>query len=289
MYRCNLFIIIIYVKYYFIKLDTLYEEFVKKWKVVLLAVPSALYVVQNNLQYIATSNLPAEVFQVLSNLKIVTTAILSVLMLNRILTVNQWIAIASLTAGVGIVRLHLPRVVATTSDTINPVIGFISILLMVSLSGFAGVFFEKVLKTTSASIWIRNIQLALIGIVISTIAMYIRDGDIVEREGMYKGYDLVVWSVIVLSALGGLVVAVVVKYADNVIKGFAAAIALVISCFVSVAIMHDGDFSLMFMFGATMVLVSSIVYSNNQPIKDAKTNSNKEIQYEMVPQNEPKN
>ncbi len=263
------------------------EEFVKKWReLVLLAVPSGLYVIQNNLQYVATSNLPAEVFQVLANLKIVTTAILSVLMLNRVLTVNQWIAIACLTAGVGIVQTSFAKDGGANNDTINPLIGFIAILGMVSLSGFAGVFFEKVLKTTAASIWVRNIQLALIGIVISTIAMYIRDGEAIERYGIYKGYDWVVWTVITLSALGGLVVAVVVKYADNVIKGFAAAISLVLSCFVSVAIMHDGDMSLMFIIGATMVFISSIVYNNNQPPK--ATNAAKDVKYEMVPQNEPK-
>ena len=48
-----------------------------------LIIPSALYVIQNNLQYIAMSNLRAEVFQVLSQMKIITTALLSVIMLEK--------------------------------------------------------------------------------------------------------------------------------------------------------------------------------------------------------------
>jgi len=250
--------------------DTLNEECIKKWReFALLAVPSGLYVVQNNLQYLASSNLPAEVFQVLSNLKIVTTAILSVLMLNRTLSNYQWFSIVALTIGVGIVQTSFAKGSSTTDNsTINPVVGFVAVLGMVSISGFAGVFFEKVLKTTAASIWVRNIQLALIGMIISTIAMYIKDGEQVQLEGFYKGYDWLVWTVVCLAALGGLVVAVVVKYADNVIKGFAAAIALVISCFVSVAVLHDGDFNVGFMIGATTVLSASIIYSNNPPKVD---------------------
>ncbi len=56
--------------------------------------------------------------------------------------------------------------------------------------------------------------------------------------------------------------AVVVKFADNVIKGFATAIALVISSFVSISILHDSEFTLMFALGASLVLGSSVVYSN---------------------------
>lgn len=51
------------------------KEFVEGWRDFLkLFVPSGLYVIQNNLQYIAASNLPADLFQVLCQMKIITTA-----------------------------------------------------------------------------------------------------------------------------------------------------------------------------------------------------------------------
>jgi len=41
----------------------------------------------------------------------------------------------------------------------------------------------------------------------------------VREDGFFFGYNSMVWTVIFLQAVGGLVVAVVVKYADNILKG----------------------------------------------------------------------
>jgi UDP-sugar transporter A1/2/3 len=59
-------------------------EFIEGWKDFLsLTIPSGLYVIQNNLQYVASSNLSAAVFQVLSQMKIITTAVFAVILLGR--------------------------------------------------------------------------------------------------------------------------------------------------------------------------------------------------------------
>ena len=41
------------------------------------------------------------------------------------------------------------------------------------------------------------------------------------------------WYLVALNAIGGLIVAVVVKYADNILKGFACSMAIIITCMVS--------------------------------------------------------
>jgi len=41
----------------------------------------------------------------------------------------------------------------------------------------------------------------------------------IEKNGFFYGYDSLVWLIILIQAFSGLLVAVVVKYADNILKG----------------------------------------------------------------------
>jgi len=58
------------------------------------------------LQYVAASNLDVPTFQVTYNLKILTTALFSVILLRRRLSPQKWGALALLFAGVAIVQLQ---------------------------------------------------------------------------------------------------------------------------------------------------------------------------------------
>jgi UDP-sugar transporter A1/2/3 len=62
-----------------------------------LMVPSILYTLQNSLQYFSMSRLSAPVFQVLYQMKIITTAVFSVTLLARKITGLQWMSVVALT------------------------------------------------------------------------------------------------------------------------------------------------------------------------------------------------
>ncbi|KAL7809561.1 nucleotide-sugar transporter domain-containing protein [Trichoderma gracile] len=72
------------------------------WK---LVVPGVFYTLQNILQYVAIENLDAVHFQVLYQLKILTTALFSVYLLSRPLGFKRWLSLIVLTLGVSIVSL----------------------------------------------------------------------------------------------------------------------------------------------------------------------------------------
>ncbi|KAI0133698.1 UDP-galactose transporter [Xylariales sp. AK1849] len=72
------------------------------WK---LAIPAALYTLQNTLQYVAIENLDPIHFQILFQLKILTTALFTVTMLGRSLSPKRWVSLLILTLGVSIVSI----------------------------------------------------------------------------------------------------------------------------------------------------------------------------------------
>lgn len=136
-----------------------------------ISIPSGLYVIQNNLQYIAVSNLPASLYQVLSQMKIVTTAIFSVIMLSKKLTSLQWCAVFSLTCGVGLVQYSQTK--SSDSAVIESYnIGLLAIFVSSLTSGFAGVYFEKVLKSGYLDLWTRNVHLSFVGLVLSLVRIF---------------------------------------------------------------------------------------------------------------------
>lgn len=55
-------------------------------------------------------------------------------------------------------------------------------------------------------------------IIIALTGQIIREGDKVTKKGFFYGFDWLVWITIALQSIGGIIVALVVKYADNILK-----------------------------------------------------------------------
>lgn len=231
-----------------------------------VCVPSLVYIVQNNLLYVSASHLDAATYQVTYQLKILTTAMFAVVILRKKLLSTQWGALLLLLVGVVLVQLAqtVSGGAAAAAQTTNGIeqnrfLGLMSALGACFLSGFAGIYFEKILKGADISVWMRNVQLSLLSIPFGTITCFVSDASKIFEHGFFFGYDLFIWYLVLLQAGGGLIVAVVVKYADNILKGFATSLAIIISCVASIYIF---DFNLTFKFalGAALVIVSIFLY-----------------------------
>jgi UDP-galactose transporter len=247
----------------------------ESWK---LAIPAVLYTIQNTLQYVAVSNLDAATFQVTYQLKILTTAIFSVLMLGRSLSPRKWISLLLLIVGVSIIQVpqstdspapseskawprsldHIRQIgsiaahklarsatyegIQTDSVAQGPQmdrrVGLIAVLVACALSGLAGVTFEKILKdSTSAkntTLWVRNCQLSFWSLFPSLfLGVLWKEGAAISKTGFFAGYNWVVWLAILFQAAGGVIVALVINYADNIAKNFATSVSIVLSCVAS--------------------------------------------------------
>lgn len=247
--------------------NLLHELYTHVWEspyeMLKLCVPSFLYTVQNNLLYLALTNLDAATYQILYQLKILTTAIFSATMLGRRFSATKWASLVVLTCGVAVVQVSGSsdgHAGADENADRNRFAGLVAVLCAACTSGFSGVYFEKILKGSDVSLWIRNIQMGLPSVFIALVTVFVEDSEEVSRKGFFVGYSPMVVTVITVQAVGGLIVAVVVKYADNVLKVFASSFSILLSCIIS-AIAFDFRPNLMFLAGAFLVILSTVMYS----------------------------
>ena len=246
-----------------------------------ILVPALLYLVQNSLLYVALSNLSAPVFQVTYQAKLVTTAIVSVLMLNRKYTAQQWVCLVFLSIGVAIVVLgesgsKKQEVPAGEQSMFT---GLSAVTCACVSSALAGVYFEKVVKnagnnsdnTPPVSVWMRNFQLAFFTIFTALLqGKYMSSSSSSVEQSYFHGFNGWVWVLVCLQAGGGLLVAAVIKYADNVLKGLATGVSVCFATALS-TILFGTPIGIHFLFGAVLILGSVYVFSN--PIKTEKETS----------------
>ncbi|KAI9027472.1 UDP-galactose transporter [Phycomyces nitens] len=271
-------------------MSMLNRELIVQWRQsIKFSFPAILYLVQNNLQYIAATHLDAATFQVTYQLKILTTALFSVTMLHRSLSNRQWMALGLLTFGIGLVVL--PRS-SSASETGEPTLGnqssvqgILTVMVACILSGLAGVYFEKIIKAPSvrqtpfedeerqkeskkedggnaeaSQLWIGNIQLSFFSVILGLVfVVALQDGPVILEKGFFANYNILTWVVIGIQASGGLIVALVVKHADSILKGFATSISILLSSLVSVCVFGT-TVTGVFMTGALLVIYATYLY-----------------------------
>jgi len=235
------------------------------------AVPSLIYTIQNNLMFYSFSKLSAPVQQVLYQMKIITTAGLGVVMLQKSLGRTKWSACFLLAFGVAIVQLSRsrPGEVDTSVDmgqlSSDHVKGFLAVITACFTSGFAGVWIQKMLQQTTASIWMRNVQLGLFGSAMSLIVATMQDGATIFEDGFHKGYNIRVVLVILMNALGGLLCAVMLKYAGATHGCFSTALSIILTCILSAVLLRDFQPDFLFVLGTLTSIAASLIFALGYP------------------------
>lgn len=247
-----------------------------KREVLLQAVPALLYTVQNVAMYVAISNLDAGLFQICTRMKILITALLSVLFLGKQLRALQWISLFILVLGVVIVKGTKSS--GTPAPNMNFFVGFIAVIISSLSSGFAGVFMEKMFKDKKLTVWNRNFWLAIWSMLVGMATLLFKDYHFIFPSVFFKNYNIYAWIAVFLLAVGGLVIGLVLKYADNILKAFAGSASILISTVLSVFIFHT-HLTSNFVIGGTLVMIAVVLYSYG----------GRKVEYKPVPTQEKTN
>jgi UDP-sugar transporter A1/2/3 len=189
-----------------------------------------IYGAMNILSYVSLRNIGAGIFTIFAQTKILTTATFSSIILRRQYSWARWRALISLMLGVLLFTepiwndINKPRV----QEGGNAFVGTVAVLIEVTLSGFASIYFEKVIKSDpeQLGIWERNFQLALGSFPIYIMFIVSNRG---EEAGYFGGWSTVAWVLALLGAAGGLLVAMSIKYGDSILKTLATTGAIILS------------------------------------------------------------
>lgn len=238
-----------------------------------LALPSVLYYVQNSLLFEGVRLLSPMVYIVCSQTKILTSAAFSVLLLDVHLGWQQYASFVLLMCGMILVQQSeaaLPDSERRTSDSSSQ--GLFITLTATVISGFTGAYIEKLYKGAGNgrqhSIWLRNTQLACFSLPVAFLGAFWRDGDTIRELGFFQGYDDVVLMIICLQALGGLVVAAVMRYASNILKCFAVSVSICMCTIATFLVDIDGTRDVrkvgVLIPGLILVIVSTFLYSSKR-------------------------
>lgn len=226
-----------------------------------VAIPALIFSIYNNILYYGLSNLEVPVYQVTNQLKIFSTAIFFSILLKHKLPVIKWLSLALLFLGTSIVQLQATDYSSGDKEG-NVWLGIAAVSSAALLSGFAGVYFEKIMKSVHTPMWILNLYLAVFGFIFSSLVAVFNDYEIMLERGFFYGWNSMVVILVLNQAVGGLVISYVVKLANTIVKGFISSLSIISSTLFSI---YFFGFKVSWWFALGTVFVCTGIYMYQLP------------------------
>ncbi|KAG7956389.1 hypothetical protein I3843_11G121800 [Carya illinoinensis] len=211
-----------------------------EWKSVrLYPIPSVIYLIHNNVQFATLTYVDTSTYQIMGNLKIVTTGILFRLFLRRKLSNLQWMAIILLAIGTTTSQIKGCGEASCDSLFSAPIQGYMLGILSACLSASAGVYTEFLMKKNNDSLYWQNVQLYMFGAIFNMARLVVDDFRGGFENGpwwhrIFDGYSITTWMVVLNLGSTGLLVSWLMKYADNIVKVYSTSMAMLLTMVLSV-------------------------------------------------------
>nr|CAN60247.1 hypothetical protein VITISV_039397 [Vitis vinifera] len=211
-----------------------------EWKSIrLFPIPSIIYLIHNNVQFATLTYVDTSTYQIMGNLKIVTTGILFRLFLRRKLSNLQWMAIVLLAIGTTTSQVRGCGEASCDSLFSAPIQGYMLGILSACLSALAGVYTEFLMKKNDDSLYWQNVQLYTFGAIFNMARLILDDYRSGFEKGpwwhrLFNGYSVTTWMVVLNLGSTGLLVSWLMKYADNIVKVYSTSMAMLLTMVLSV-------------------------------------------------------
>jgi len=227
---------------------------------ILYSLPALIYFIQNNLVFVALKFIDPATYQVLVNLKILTTGILFRFVLGKLLSSLQWAGLVLLM--VGCATSQIATDCKDTSLFSAPLEGIIICIILSVLSASAGIATEWIMKKSSLKndpLQRQNMHLYFFGIIFNGLGYYYEKK---PAHGFFDGYDTVTVLVVMSYSFTGLIVSVIMKYADNMVKIYAVSVSMALTMVLSIFLFPEFKATAQLLFGIIIISISVLMYFN---------------------------
>ncbi|KAM6322493.1 LOW QUALITY PROTEIN: putative UDP-sugar transporter protein SLC35A4 [Podargus strigoides] len=221
------------------------------------ALSALLYAANNNLVVHMQLFMDPSTYQVLSNLKIVSTALLYSLFLHQRLSVRKWLALLLLVAaGVSYSCGGLQDPGSPSKMQLHvTLVGLLLISVYCLISGLSAVYTEAILKTQALPLSLQNLFLYFFGVLLNLIGYFWSS----TEGGFLEGFSSWVLVIVVSQALNGLIMSVVMKHSSNITRLFVISCSILVNALLSVAL-FDLQLTLLFFIAVLCIGLAVHLY-----------------------------
>ena len=249
----------------------------------LLVVPAGLYAINNYIKFVMQLYFHPTTVKMLSNLKVLSIALLMKAFMGRVFSVLQWEALFLLILGITVNQLACKPLHGTKHGGLADPPGdprslgcYFYTLCSVVVPSLASVYNEYALKKNfETSVHLQNLFMYLYGLMFNTIALMIvwmRNG-FQDIGSLFAGHNSMTMLLVANNAAQGVLSSFFFKFADTILKKYSSTVATIFTGLVS-AFLFGHQITINFCIGVSIVLISMhLFFSSSEQLSKAKFNS----------------
>lgn len=264
----------------------LWRDARKNW---LLAVPALFYAINNYLKFVMQLYFRPATVKMLSNLKVLTIALLLKVVMKRQFTVVQWEALVLLILGITVNQLSCTIGGASVSvgggggsdapaHSSDSWIAWFYTLMSVTIPSTASVFNEFALKKNfDTSVHLQNFFMYFFGAVFNflfLVVVFVSNGG--GGVSLFRGHSTMTVLLVVNNAAQGILSSFFFKFADTILKKYSSTVATVFTGLMS-AVLFGHSITVNFIIGVSIVFISMHQFFTAAPTKGGARNVPREL------------